>query len=76
MADQNQSDRDSQIGDQRGDQKQDDQSKKAGSSNRGQEQDDVAEDRNLSGSSTWLTLPDEQPAGDDQSSGGSSGSNR
>ena len=35
------------------------------------EQDDVAEDRNLSGSSTWLNLPD-QPEGessdDDQSS--------
>lgn len=27
------------------------------------EQDDVAEDRNLSGSSTWLNLPD-QPKGD------------
>ncbi len=27
------------------------------------EKDDVAEDRNLSGSSTWLTLP-EQPTGD------------
>jgi hypothetical protein len=31
------------------------------------ERDDVAEDRNLSGSSTWLTLPDEQPRGDSDS---------
>jgi hypothetical protein len=30
------------------------------------DQDDVAEDRNLSGASTWLTLPD-QPKGDDDS---------
>ena len=28
------------------------------------EKDDVAEDRNLSGSSTWLNLPDKQPRGD------------
>ena len=26
------------------------------------EPDDVAEDRNLSGSTTWLTLPDQQPS--------------
>lgn len=35
------------------------------------EPDDVAEDRNLSGASTWLTLPD-QPA-DDSSDSDSSG---
>jgi hypothetical protein len=28
------------------------------------EPDDVAEDRNLSGSTTWLTLPDQQPKGE------------
>ena len=33
------------------------------SDNEQSEQDDVAEDRNLSGSSTWLNLPD-QPKGD------------
>jgi hypothetical protein len=29
--------------------------------NESQYRDDVAEDRNLSGSSTWLNLPDKQP---------------
>jgi hypothetical protein len=66
MADQNQNDRDSAIGDEnQSSQTKKDQGREAGS-NRSQEQDDVAEDRNLSGSSTWLTLPD-QPSGDDQS---------
>jgi hypothetical protein len=35
------------------------------------EPDDVAEDRNLSGASTWLTLPD-QPADDSDASDSSS----
>lgn len=43
-----------------------DRSEKAGSRDQNPEQDDVAEDRNLSGSSTWLTLPDQQPANDDE----------
>lgn len=43
------------------------QNREAGGSNKSAEQDDVAEDRNLSGSSTWLTLPDQQPATDDES---------
>ena len=34
------------------------------------EQDDVAEDRNLSGSTTWLTLPDQQPKGEPESDSG------
>ena len=39
------------------------------------EPDDVAEDRNLSGSSTWLTLPD-QPADDGSANESGSGSAR
>src|SRR5579875_1587697 len=36
------------------------------------EPDDVAEDRNLSGSSTWLNLPDHQPSGDENTDDDSS----
>ena len=61
MADQNQNDRTEEQRDVKGDPNQDPNKKRQA----GAEQDDVAEDRNLSGSSTWLTLPD-QPK-DDQS---------
>jgi hypothetical protein len=75
MADQNQDDRKTPLGDQN-EQSSRDQGRKAGSGGSG-EQDDVAEDRNLSGSSTWLNLPDTQSSADDESSGeSSSGSNR
>ena len=72
MADQNENDRNIPRGDENQGSRDQEQNRKAGSPKSGQEQDDVAEDRNLSGASTWLTLPDEQPSGDDQSSGGSS----
>ncbi|HEX4681796.1 MAG TPA: hypothetical protein VH277_03745 [Gemmatimonadaceae bacterium] len=66
MADQNQNDRNTPLGDEN-DQSSPDQRKQAGST-RGDEQDDVAEDRNLSGSSTWLNLPDQQTSSEDDSS--------
>jgi hypothetical protein len=75
MADQNQNERKKPLGDQN-DQSSPDQGRQAGSG-RGGEQDDVAEDRNLSGASTWLNLPDQQSSADDEQSGGTdAGSNR
>ena len=74
MADQNQNDRKTPLGDQN-DQISRDQNTQSGSGRAG-ERDDVAEDRNLSGSSTWLNLPDQQPTDDESSGGSSSGSNR
>jgi len=43
-----------------------DQNRQGAGANQNAEQDDVAEDRNLSGSSTWLNLPDHQPSDDDR----------
>ena len=43
-----------------------DRNRQAGGANKNVEEDDVAEDRNLSGSSTWLNLPDHQPPDDDR----------
>ena len=68
MADENR-DRNDQSDGTMGDESSQNQGKnrQAASSNKNAEQDDVAEDRNLSGSSTWLTLPDQQPSDDDRS---------
>lgn len=49
------------------DRKQQDPNKHNKESDQQGERDDVAEDRNLSGSSTWLNLPDQQPRGDSDS---------
>lgn len=49
-----------------------DESQTRGQNAGGSEQDDVAEDRNLSGSSTWLNLPDHQPSGDQNTDDSSS----
>lgn len=49
-----------------------DQSQTRNQSASGSEQDDVAEDRNLSGASTWLNLPDKQPSGDQNTDDNSS----
>ena len=49
------------------DRKQQDPNKHDRDSNQPGERDDVAEDRNLSGASTWLNLPDQQPRGDSDS---------
>jgi hypothetical protein len=69
MADEKRSQNDRAVGDENAQDNRRDQNqnRQAGSSNQNGAQDDVAEDRNLSGSSTWLTLPDQQPADDDRS---------
>jgi len=49
------------VGDEMGDRNRANRQQGASPSNAQEEQTDTLEDRNLSGASTWATLPDKQP---------------